>query len=633
MACSSRNPQNCLAGANDYRTVDIPFPDDRREDHRRRLARLVHDQERRPHLAHAAASRLSAGRSAAGLASPLQGYPAGADPIIRSGTNGLFYYGGLVVQPRRGRAAAPSSSRASSTTTTRKGAPANRSPISARRSSTESARRRSWRAGRVVASVPRLAWRSRERERERERAPSGRNARARQVPRRRRAAGGAEQMVDKPWMAVDIPRAGASKCSIGGPGTGIPLQTFPGGRVYMAYALFDGPGEERGRIMFSYSANCGVTWSPPRMISRVQSADVNDDGVATTADVTRLQASFGSSCGRPASIRTPTQQRLQGQRSRSDLRRARRRPASPHATPTLTGRHARHRPADGDAPDRLASVQRRRPSRRHRHGSLDQRRRELRRPPVVVHARPVRAGHDRHLVPHQRLPDAWRSTAPAARTWRGPRAGTPSSVQTRRSAMPASSSRRPPTAPPGRRRRPIDNQESPGHQIMPALTFAQGKLQLVYYDLREDRLAALRAVRRRVADSDGSHRRACATRSTSGPRKPIRARARRSPPSGSRSTASGAVPGAQTIQQLEFSPPNLPIFRAGTVAVHGRLPRRRRRKSPFVRNGSTWSFNTAAAASRGVPRRSGRTTATSDRRPTETGPTTPRPIHRSRVRR
>ena len=27
MACSSRNPQNCIAGANDYRTVDIPFPD------------------------------------------------------------------------------------------------------------------------------------------------------------------------------------------------------------------------------------------------------------------------------------------------------------------------------------------------------------------------------------------------------------------------------------------------------------------------------------------------------------------------------------------------------------------------------------------------------------------------------
>ncbi|MGQ0734030.1 MAG: hypothetical protein ACT4QD_10275, partial [Acidobacteriota bacterium] len=26
MGCSSRNPRNCLAGANDYRTVDLPFP-------------------------------------------------------------------------------------------------------------------------------------------------------------------------------------------------------------------------------------------------------------------------------------------------------------------------------------------------------------------------------------------------------------------------------------------------------------------------------------------------------------------------------------------------------------------------------------------------------------------------------
>src|SRR4029079_19048271 len=26
IACSSRNPQNCLAGAHDYRSVDLPFP-------------------------------------------------------------------------------------------------------------------------------------------------------------------------------------------------------------------------------------------------------------------------------------------------------------------------------------------------------------------------------------------------------------------------------------------------------------------------------------------------------------------------------------------------------------------------------------------------------------------------------
>ena len=50
-------------------------PDDRREDHRRRLARLVHDQERRPDLAHAPAARLSAGRIAGRPRVAAQGIP------------------------------------------------------------------------------------------------------------------------------------------------------------------------------------------------------------------------------------------------------------------------------------------------------------------------------------------------------------------------------------------------------------------------------------------------------------------------------------------------------------------------------------------------------------------------------
>ena len=33
--------------------------------------------------------------SPAGRASPIKGYAAGADPVIRPGTNGLFYYAGL----------------------------------------------------------------------------------------------------------------------------------------------------------------------------------------------------------------------------------------------------------------------------------------------------------------------------------------------------------------------------------------------------------------------------------------------------------------------------------------------------------------------------------------------------------
>src|SRR5213075_1090272 len=30
-----------------------------------------------------------------GLASPIKGYQAAADPVVRAGTNGLFYYAGL----------------------------------------------------------------------------------------------------------------------------------------------------------------------------------------------------------------------------------------------------------------------------------------------------------------------------------------------------------------------------------------------------------------------------------------------------------------------------------------------------------------------------------------------------------
>ncbi len=61
IACSSRNPRNCIAGANDYRTVDIPFPGGRRAGDWRRVARLVHDQGWRSQLADPAAARVSAG--------------------------------------------------------------------------------------------------------------------------------------------------------------------------------------------------------------------------------------------------------------------------------------------------------------------------------------------------------------------------------------------------------------------------------------------------------------------------------------------------------------------------------------------------------------------------------------------
>ena len=291
MACSSRNPQNCIAGANDYRTVDIPFPTSGEKitgD-----AWLGWYSTKNGGLTWR--TRLLPGfpqdTSPLGLASPLRGYAAGADPVLRSGTNGLFYYGGLAFNREAGGGSAIFIARfidnnnqegvagepidyLGASIVHRLGAP----PLVARRQG------RGERPSAVATRRP---------------APAS-STRASRVRSGVEQQGEVSQLVDKPWIAVDIPRAGAQTCSVGGPGTGVPLQTFPGGRVYAVYTLFDGADEQQGRIMFSRSLDCGVTWSAPRFLSRVPSADVNGDGVATTADVNLAQASWGRSCGSPA---------------------------------------------------------------------------------------------------------------------------------------------------------------------------------------------------------------------------------------------------------------------------------------------------------------------------------------------
>ena len=75
------------------------------------------------------------------------------------------------------------------------------------------------------------------------------------------------EFIDKPWLAVDRPRTGAATCTIpAGPGNRPPAQSFPGGNVYVAYARFVGTTDQ-ARLMFSRSTDCGVTWSFPTQIS------------------------------------------------------------------------------------------------------------------------------------------------------------------------------------------------------------------------------------------------------------------------------------------------------------------------------------------------------------------------------
>ena len=95
VAVSTRNPLHLLAGANDYRTVDLPgLP----------AGEVTGDAWL------GAFKTLDSGQtwfsllvpgypqdhSPDGLASPLKGYDAAADPTVRAGTNGLFYYSGIV---------------------------------------------------------------------------------------------------------------------------------------------------------------------------------------------------------------------------------------------------------------------------------------------------------------------------------------------------------------------------------------------------------------------------------------------------------------------------------------------------------------------------------------------------------
>src|SRR5258708_5474648 len=87
-AVSTRNPLHLLAGANDYRTVDLPglLGIDERGDAWLGIFKSFDGGQTWQ-------STLLPGypldSSSDGLASPLRGFQAGADPAVRAGTNGL----------------------------------------------------------------------------------------------------------------------------------------------------------------------------------------------------------------------------------------------------------------------------------------------------------------------------------------------------------------------------------------------------------------------------------------------------------------------------------------------------------------------------------------------------------------
>jgi uncharacterized protein YjbI with pentapeptide repeats len=219
LAASTRNPLHLLAGANDYRTVDIPFVSGANETGDAWLG-IFKSFDGGQRWKTTLLPGYPQDTSTSGLSSPLHGYSAGADPIVRAGTNGLFYYTGLVFD--------------------RSADGTGRSAIFVSRfidnNNQEAGDPILYLGASMIVTSP---------------------------------GGTGGVFLDKPWMTVDIPRD-ANTCSImttqTDPITGRKdvTQKVPAGPVYVAYTTFstDSVGG-RSDIYFATSANCGVTWSTP----------------------------------------------------------------------------------------------------------------------------------------------------------------------------------------------------------------------------------------------------------------------------------------------------------------------------------------------------------------------------------
>jgi uncharacterized delta-60 repeat protein len=207
IAVSTRNPMHLLAGANDYRTVDYPLT-----------------EGELPGLPEGSASgdawlgiykSIDGGESwlttllpgfpqdASGINTDLKPYGVAADPVVRAGAAGLFYYSGIGfnrVTPRK-------------------------SCVFVARyqdeNNTESADPIVFRDISLVQT-----------------------------------SGSELEFIDKPWLAVDKPRV---------PGTlSLDGQSIPVFNVYLAYSVFYGAtSTSGGAIMFSRSTTSGQTWGTP----------------------------------------------------------------------------------------------------------------------------------------------------------------------------------------------------------------------------------------------------------------------------------------------------------------------------------------------------------------------------------
>jgi hypothetical protein len=201
IAVSSRNPCHLLAGANDYRAVDL-------EEAAGEVGDAWLGVFKSFDCGATWTSTLLPGHmlDTSTPASPIKGLAAAADPTVRAGTSGLFYYSGIAFNRGEGQPSKVFVARFIDNNNKDGGDP-----------------------------IQYLG--------------------AAQID-----LGTSGQFLDKPWIVADIPRGG-STCTING-------KTIPAGNVYLVYTSFvGGDNNVHSKILFSKSTDCGATWSSPAKLS------------------------------------------------------------------------------------------------------------------------------------------------------------------------------------------------------------------------------------------------------------------------------------------------------------------------------------------------------------------------------
>jgi uncharacterized repeat protein (TIGR01451 family) len=649
VAVSTRNVLHLFAGANDYRTVDLPgLPADKPTGDAWLGIFKSFDGGR------TWKSNLLPGypqdASAVGNASPLKGFDAAADPTVRAGANGLFVYSGIAFQ----RAAIVGSTAVQAGLGDKGDVKeTDKQRARAREKEKEREREEKERKEKNGSKQARAEQRARDQERAREFAHERAAGRGSDAARRKQGReqplsklrGGAEEdeqeagvesgtasavfvstfadldnrengdpisyirtalvdhdsgtrFLDKQWTAVDIPRPNGQLCVFDAPQEDGPSvrQSFTGGRMYVVYTAFTGSGTtQRGQILFSYSSDCGVTWSRPRDLTSASNPDVNGDGVVNTADLNALKSSIGKRCGDPgflvaADVNGDCQvdvldvaivSRSIG-KTVSTLRRVPQ--GASIAIHPLTGAvYVTWREFKaGSMPDAIQFA------------SSNDFGATFSAPRTVATFSPFDQGTTDTSFRSSAFPTIAADADRIYVAWsaRGFATTRPDiSTGDARIVMSTSTNGAAWTAP-----QAVDEFGAPGHQIMPALTFGAGRLSLLYYDLRFD-----------VSGLFGPFvdELPILTSVPTGLRHTVDVRIAQAFPGSQPQFSSvllsdytvGAATDGGPIQQLQFNPPNLPIFRQGTAPFIGDYIDMAASPSMRANADGTWAFNIEPADS------------------------------------